>query len=109
MVSSIENNRTFFLPKDGTLTGPNPLGQKGHGCNSNAEVDYISQSSRTGAPPSDHLILYLENSKNGDLPVCRDVVGVFWTPTQFGYNYSRYEKLIFYPMMGPLQPIPLRV
>ena len=45
-------------PIDRTLTGTTTLGQSGLGSNGNEEVLHISQSSKTGASPSDGLISY---------------------------------------------------
>ena len=51
-----------ILSIDGTLTGTTSLGESGHASNGNEEVLHIPQSSRTGAPTSDHLDSYTGHS-----------------------------------------------
>ena len=53
---------------------------------SNSEgVLHFLQSSRPGASPSDCLVPYLEHSLGGGLLLFKDVVGVFYSPSQLGF------------------------
>ncbi len=60
------------------------LGQSGPGRNDNEGLLHIPQSSSiTGASPSDCLVLY----PGGVLLLCRDAVGVFYSPSQLGPSH----------------------
>ena len=52
----------------------------GSGSNGNQMVLHITQSSRTRDSPSDSLVSYPGHSLGEVLPVCRDTVGVFYSP-----------------------------
>ena len=49
--------------------------------NNNEEVLHILQNSRTGASPSDCLVLYPGHLLGVVLSLCRDVVSVFYSPS----------------------------
>ena len=69
---------------DGTLTGTTILGQSGPGTNDNKGVLHIPQSSITGTLLSDSLVSYSGHvvvGGGGLLPLCRDAVSVFWSPS----------------------------
>ena len=71
-------------PIDSTLSGATTPGQNGSGSNGNEEVLHIPQSSSiTGASPSDYLVSYIQDTRwgGGLLPLCRDAVGVFYSPS----------------------------
>ena len=76
-----------ICPIDKTLSGATTLGQCGPGSDGNKGVLNIPQnSSITGASPSDCLVSYLEHSfaGGGVLSLCRDAVGMFYSPSQQG-------------------------
>ena len=57
-----------------------------NGSNGNEGVLNIPQSSRTGASPSDCLISYPGHLfRGGVLPLSRDAVSMFYSPSQLGY------------------------
>ena len=58
-------------PIDRTISGATTLSQSGPGSNGNEGVLH----SKTGASLSDSLVSY-----PGHLPLCRDAVGVFYSP-----------------------------
>ena len=51
-------SNSSIWPIDKTLSGATTLGYSGPGSNGNEEVLHIPQSSKTGASPSEGLILY---------------------------------------------------
>ena len=58
----------------------------GPGTNGNEGVLHIPQSSSiTEASPSDSLMLY-QDTHWGILPLCRDAVSIFCSPSQLGYR-----------------------
>ena len=70
---------------DETLSGATTPGQSGLKSDGNEGILRISKrSSITGTSPSDWLVSYPEYSLGGVLPLCRDVVGVFYSPSQLG-------------------------
>ena len=87
-------------------------GQSGPGSNGNEGVLCIPQiPSITGTPPSDCLMLYLGHSLGGGvLPLCRDAVSVFYSPSRPGNqwpgriwvqsqveSYQRFKKWYLMP------------
>ena len=65
------------------------LSQSGLGSNGNNGVLHIPQSSRiTGTSPSDCLVSYPRHSlwKGGIISLCKDLVCVFYSPSQLGKN-----------------------
>ena len=82
---SISTQFSSISPIDRTLTGATTPGQSGLGSDGNEEVLCIPQSSSiTGASPSDCLVSYLGHSLREVLPLCRDTVSVFCSPSQLG-------------------------
>ena len=72
-------------PIDRILSGAATLGQSKPESNGNEGVLHIPQSySITGASPSDCLVSYLGHSLAGVLLLCRDAVGVFYSPSWLG-------------------------
>ena len=72
-------------PIDRTLSGALTQGQSEAGSNANERVLHVPQSFKTGISPSDWLMSYpgylLER---GVLLLCRNVVGVFCSPSRLG-------------------------
>ena len=87
------SNRSI-RPLDWTLSGATTLGLSGPGSNGNKRVHSISKSSSiTGASPSACLVSYLGPLLGGGLPLCRDAVGVFFSPSWLGwFNWSRKSQ-----------------
>ena len=75
-------------PTDRIQTGTTTLSQSGSGSNGNEGILHIYQSSKTGALPSHGQVSYLGHSLvvmwGGVLPLGRDAVGVFYSPSQLG-------------------------
>ena len=60
-------------------------GQSGPGSNGNEGVLCIPQtSSIAGTSPSDCLVSYPGHSLEGVLPLCREAVSVFYSPSRLG-------------------------
>ena len=71
---------------DRTLSGATIVGQSGTGSDGSKTVHGIPEnSSITGATPSDCLVLYPSHSLEEDLTLCRDAVGVFYSPSRLGH------------------------
>ena len=71
-----------IYPIDRVLSGATALGQGGSGSNGNEGVLRIPQSpSITGTSPSDCLVSYPGHSFGVVLPLCRDAVGIFYSPS----------------------------
>ena len=67
------------------LSGATTLGHSGPGSGGNEGVLLIPQSSSiTGTSPLDCLVSYLGHSLGKVLPLCRDAVGVFYSPSRLG-------------------------
>ena len=65
----------------------------GQGSDDNVGVLCIPQSwSITGTSPSDCLVLYLGHSLGEVLPLCREAVGIFYSPSQLGKERSEKKK-----------------
>ena len=76
-------------PIDRTLSSITTPGQSRLGSNGNEEVLHIPQSSSiTGASPSDCLMSYPRHllAAGEVLPLCRDAVGVFYSPRRQGFS-----------------------
>ena len=74
-----------ILTIDRTLPDAIIPGLSGRGNDSNEGMFCIPQSSSiTGASPADCLMSYSRHSLVGVLPLCRDVVGVFYYPRWLG-------------------------
>ena len=77
----------LFNPKIGPLWGATTPGRSGPGRNGNKGLLRIPQSSSIdGTSPSDCLVSYLGHSLGGFLPLCREAVGVFYSPSWLGKN-----------------------
>ena len=82
---SISMPLVLFNPLIRPLSSATTPGQSGPGRNGNEEVLRISQSSNiAGTSPSDCLISYPGYSLVGVLPLCREAVGVFYSPSRLG-------------------------
>ena len=88
--------RTLFSsiwPIDRTLSGVTSPNQSGPGSNGIEGVFCIPQSpSITWISPSDCLVSYPGNSLVGVLPLCREAVFVFYSPSRLGkMKYSSFH------------------
>ena len=84
---------------DRTLRSTTTPGQSGSESNDNEGVLPILQSSRTEDSSSDGLMSYPGHWLRGFLPLCREVVGVFFSPGQlrlqlYGFKYSNIIIII---------------
>ena len=81
---SLMSNSSIW-PIDWTLSGTSTLGQSRPGSDGNEGVRHIPQSSNiTGASPSDSLVSYPGHLLERVLLLCRDAVGVFYSPSWLG-------------------------
>ena len=72
-------------PIDRALSSTTILGKIDLGAMAMKRALRISQSSSiTGTSPSDCLVSYLGHSLGGVLPLCREAVGVFSSPSRLG-------------------------
>ena len=82
-------------PIDKTLSGATTPGQHGFGKDENEGILCIPKSSRiTWASPSNCFVSYLWHSLEKVLLLCRDTVGVFYSPSQLGCiqkDWSQYK------------------
>ena len=79
------NNSIWSI--DGILTDTTTPDQSGAGSNDNEGILHIPQSSMTGAIPSSDLVSYNRTLVGGRiLPLYRDAVNVFDSPSQLGLN-----------------------
>ena len=70
-----------------TLSGATNQGQRGLGSDGSDVVLRVSQSSSiTGTSASDYLVAYQGQSLVGVLPLCRETVGVIYSPSRLGSN-----------------------
>ena len=78
------------------------LGQSGPESNGNEEVLHIPQNSRMGASPSDGLMLYPGHMGGCEvLPLRRDAVGVFYSPSQTGLSQlDKYASFYICMLVG---------
>ena len=75
----------LFNPKIGPLSGATTPGQSGPGSDGNEVVLRIPQrSSIAGTSPSDCLVSYPGHSLGGGVPLCRDAISVFYSPSRLG-------------------------
>ena len=75
----------LFNPLIGPLSGTATPSQSGLGSDGNEGVLRIPQSSSiAGTLPSDCLVSYPGHSLGGVLPLCREAVSVFYSPSQLG-------------------------
>ena len=83
---------------DRTLSGATTLGQSEPGSNGHEGIFRIPQSfCIIGSSPSDCLVSYpgILLGVGGALPLCRDVVGVFYCPSRLGsINLSTHKIFI---------------
>ena len=80
-----------------TCTGANTQGQIGAGSDGNKRVLHILQSSSiTRASPSDYLVS--GHSLGGDFSLCREEVGIFYSPSVVIYLYFiwRSTQILFW-------------
>ena len=78
------------------LSSATTPGQSGPGSDGNEGVLRIPQSSSTaGTSPSDCLVSYPGHSLRGVLPLCREAVGVFYSPSRLGNLPKKvYRKVL---------------
>ena len=82
-------SKSPILPKDRTLLSAITPDQSGPESNDNEGVLHIPQSSEAGVLPSNGLISCLGTLVvEGDLLLCRDAVGVFYSPCHLGWIFS---------------------
>ena len=89
-------------PIDKTLSDVTTQGQSGCGSDGNEGVPRIPQSSSiTGTSPSDFLVSYLGHSLRGVLSLCKQAVGVFYSPSQLGNHQCQEKELRHVVMVAP--------
>ena len=82
---SINMQFSFIRPMDRVLSGATTLGQSGLCSDNNERILRLPQSSSiTGSSPSDCLVSYPGHYLGGVLPLCREAVGVFYSPSRQG-------------------------
>ena len=81
---TVKCSNNSIWPIDGTLSGSTTPGQSRHGSNVYEEVLYILKSSWFRASPSDCLVSYPGHLLRGLLTLCRDAIGIFYSPSQLG-------------------------
>ena len=75
-------------PINMALSGVTNLGQSGLGSDSNEAGLHIPQSSGiTETSPSDCLVIYQGHLLESVLPLCREAVGVFYSPSRRGTRF----------------------
>ena len=90
-------SNSFIWPMGRTLSGATTPVRSGPGSDDNEGVLYIPLSySITGASPSDCLVSYLGHSLGGVFPLCRDAVGVFYSPSKLGCVQRRGTEVWFF-------------
>ena len=91
---SISMPLVLFNPLIGSLSGATTLGQSGPGSDGNKGVLRISQSSSIAVTsPSDCLVSY-PGYLLGVLPLCREAVGVFYSPSRVGVYYMEILAIL---------------
>ena len=81
----IKFQTVLINPYIGPCRGATTPGQSGPGNDGNEEILCIPQSSSiTKASPSDCLMPYPGHTLGRVLPLCRDAVGVFYSPSRLG-------------------------
>ena len=79
---SLSTQFSSIWPIDWTLSGATTSGQSEPGSDGNEGILHIPQSSSiTGTSSSDCLVSYSGHSLGDVLRLCRDVAGVFYSPT----------------------------
>ena len=79
-----------------TLSGATTPNQSGSGSDGKEGVLHISQSSNiTGTLPLDCLMSCPGHSLGGVLPLCRDVISVFYCPSRLGPIFVEFYKIRF--------------
>ena len=82
-------SNSHLLALNLTLLGATTPGKSGPGSEDNKGVFPISQSSSiTGASPWDCIVCYPGPSLVEILPLCRDIVSVFYISSREGYNFE---------------------
>ena len=90
---SISTQFSSIRPIDRTLSGSTNPGQCGPGSDGNEGVLHIPQSSSfTGTLPSNCLVSYAGYSL-GRLLLCRDAVGVLYSPSRLGHIWFKVTIL----------------
>ena len=85
-------SNSSIWPIGRTLSGFTTLGQSGHQSNGREGVYHIPQnSSITEASPPDCLVSYQDTCWEEVLPLCRDAVAVFYSPSQLGWGGLLWE------------------
>ena len=80
------NTSIWFI--DGTLKGQSEPGSNGN----EGVLLHILQSSRSGIPLSNGLVPYPGYWLDGILPLCRNAVGVFYSPSQLDIKERKKER-----------------
>ena len=92
---SISMLLVLFNPQMGPLSGATTPGHSGPESNGKKGVLRTPQSSSiAGTSPSDCLVSYLGHSLGGVLPLCREAVGVFYSPSRLGNLKRETESLL---------------
>ena len=98
---SISTQFSSFRPIDRTLSGATTSGQSWRGGDGNEGVlRFLQSSCITETSLSDCLMSYLGHSLKWGLPLCREVVGVFYNPCRLGnqsHPYKRTKVIWFNP------------
>ena len=88
---SISMQFSFIQPVDRALSVTTIPGQSGPGSNDNEGVLCIPQSSSiSGTSSLDCLVSYTGHSL-GVLPLCREAVSVFYSPSRLGKNLYEFQ------------------
>ena len=83
---------------DSSLSGATTPRQSGPGSDGNEGILRIPQSSSiTGVSPSDCLVPYPRHSLGGVFTLCRDAIGVFYSPNRLAWLIltARQTRIIF--------------
>ena len=82
-INSRNHGLVLFNPQIGPSSNATTPGLSGSGSDGSERVLCIPQSSSiTGTLPSDCLVSYSGHSLGGVLTLCREAVGVFYSPSQ---------------------------
>ena len=82
----------FIWHIDKAQSGATTPDDSGPGSNGNKGVLHIFQISKGGASPSDELTSYLGHSFGEVLLFCKDVIGVFYSPSRLGSGMLEVHK-----------------
>ena len=106
---SISMQLVLFNPKIGPFSGATILGQSGPGSNGNEGVLRIPQSSCiTLTSPSNCFVSYPGLSLWGVIPLCKDAVGVFYSPSRWdnqNLNSGLFPMMISVMLWAHLQHV----